>query len=369
MASKLRNIIEDIARDYLNSALTLRYDICTCPACKNDMLAYILSRVPAKYVTTEEGALHTVIQQSRVEHQAVIGRVIIEAIEVISKNPRHKLKEDKNKVFSLLLETIKENRGLDFTHYHQELLKRRIAIRLRANRMETYSEYLRYLINNPEEYDKLFATLCINVSEFFRDPEVWKKIRQILKNIVEDKIKSSNPYICIWSAGCADGEEPYSIAILLKEILKDKTYNLHIDISGTDVDKKSLAFAQEAIYEKNLIKNVDKELLDKYFEPQDNCWRVKKEIRSMVNFYYLDLTGQEYKKNVDVIFCRNVFIYFDRGLQEQILMKFYNALRNDGYLVMGKSETLISEAKHIFSEVDLDCRIFRKKEVNSITSP
>jgi len=104
MPEKLRNIIEDIARDFLNSALTLRYDICTCPQCRNDMLAHILSNIPAKYVTTEEGAIYTIVQQTRVEHQAEISRAILKAIEIIGNNPRHKLKENKAETFRLLLE-------------------------------------------------------------------------------------------------------------------------------------------------------------------------------------------------------------------------------------------------------------------------
>lgn len=184
---RLKNIIEDIARDFLNSALTLRYDICTCDLCKNDMLAYILSRVPARYVTTEEGSLYTIIEQTKLENEAVIAREIIKAIDVVSKNPRHKPKEDKEEAFRLLLTKIFEDRGLDFRHYHPQLLKRRIALRIRANGLNSYSEYLRLLINNPSEYEELFDVLTINVSEFFRDPDVWRRIAVILEGLIKRK--------------------------------------------------------------------------------------------------------------------------------------------------------------------------------------
>jgi chemotaxis protein methyltransferase CheR len=318
--------------------------------------------VPAKYVTTEQGALHTIIQQSRVEYQATIARAIIEAVDTVGAKPRHTLKEDKDQVFRMLLDKIKEDRGLDFSHYHQDLLKRRVAIRLRATGIATYSEYLRNLINNPAEYDRLFETLCINVSEFFRDPEVWPKVARALRQIIEEKKKNHNPFLCVWSAGCADGEEPYTIAILLKEILGAETADFRIEIAGTDVDEKSLKTAARGVYGKEFIKNVDKALLAKYFEAEGFEFRVKKELRQLVNFYYLDLTSEEHKKNVDIVFCRNVFIYFDRSLQEQLLMKFWRSLKSGGYLVMGKSETLISEAKHIFEEIDLDARLYRKKD-------
>jgi chemotaxis protein methyltransferase CheR len=361
MAGKLRNIIEDIARDHLNSALTLRYDICTCSICKNDMLAFVLSRVPARYVTTEQGALHTIIQQHRIEHQAEIGRAIIEAIDIISKSPRHQVKEDKNKIFLLLLDKIREDRGLDFHHYHQDLLKRRVAIRLRATGISTYSDYLLLLMKSSEEYDKLFETLCINVSEFFRDPEVWEVLKTVVQKMIRQKKTDHNPFIRVWSAGCANGEEPYSISIMLKEILLAENASLRIEIASTDVDKKCIKFAQKGIYLKSSLKNVSKELLNKYFTPEEDGYKIKDEIKQAVVFSYLDLTSTDYIKNADIVFCRNVFIYFDRNLQEQLLTKFSNALKPLGYLVMGKSETLIREAKEIFEEIDLNARLYLKK--------
>lgn len=361
MTEKLKNIIEDIAKEYLDSALTLRYDICTCPTCRNDMLAYILSRVPAKYVTTEQGTLHTIIQQAKAEQQAEISRVMLNAIDIISKNPHHELKEDKNKTFQLLLDKIKEVRGLDFRHYHQDLLKRRVAIRLRANNIGTYWEYLMLLMSTPEEYDKLFEVLCINVSEFFRDPEVWKSIISIFENLIRQKKESGDNSIRIWSAGCANGEEPYSIAIILKQLLQSEATNFCVEIFATDVDKKSLKAAEKAEYAREFLKNVNKNLLRRHFYFDGRTYRLNDEIRNMVNFQNQDLTSQDLIKDTDVVFCRNVFIYFDRDLQEQLLMKFYNALKPNGYLIMGKAETLISEAKEIFQEIDFASRIYKKK--------
>jgi chemotaxis protein methyltransferase CheR len=361
MAEKLKNIIEDISGDCLNATLTLRYDICTCPICRNDMLAFVLSRVPAKYVTTDQGALHTIIQQNRSEHQVEIARAVLDAIEIVSKNPRHKMREDKPQAFQLLINKIKEDRGLDFRHYHQDLLKRRVALRLRANNIDTYSGYLRLLINNPEEYDKLFEVLCINVSEFFRDPEIWVTVRYLLESLIRLKKKTNDNSIRVWSAGCANGEEPYTIAISLKEILQYNTNDFSVEIFATDVDKKSLKIAEKGEYSKESIKNVDKKYLVRYFDFVNASYLVKDFLKKLISYQYMDLTSQELIKNVDVVICRNVFIYFDRSLQEQLLMKFYNALKVDGYLVMGKAETLITEAREIFEEIDASARIYRKK--------
>ena len=360
--AKLKNIVEDLARDCLHSAINMRYDICTCAVCKNDMLAHVLSHVPAKYVTTEQGALHTVIQQSRIEYQAQIARAVIEAIDIVSKSPRHEQKEDRNKTFQLLLDKIKDDRGLDFRHYHQELLKRRVAIRMRVTGIDSYASYLRLLINTPEEYDKLFEVLCINVSEFFRDPEVWVKLRPLFEEIMRAKTRNQEKSFRIWSAGCANGEEPHTIAIVLKDLLQGEGLTLGVDINATDVDKKSLSLLAKGVYGKDALKNVDKKILSRYFDCQGSEFCVKPDVRKLITSHYLDLTSNDLINDCDMVFCRNVFIYFDRSLQEQLLMKFYNALKPGGYLVMGKSETLIREAKEIFEEVDFDTRLYRKKE-------
>lgn len=361
MGEKLRNIIEDVARDFLNQILVLRFDICTCPICKNDMLAYVLSRVPAKYVTTEQGALYTLIEQTKVEYEAEIGRQVIAAIEIVGKNPRHHLIEDKDKQFGLLLDKIRQDRGVDFRHYHRELLKRRMALRVRANNSSSYSEYLRLLIKDPEEYDKLFETLCINVSEFFRDLEVWVTVKYLLGNLIRQKIQNNDKSIKIWSAGCACGEEAYSIAITLKEILKDKP-DFSAKIYATDIDKACLRNISKAEYQKEQLKNVDSQYLNKYFTALENKnYKLKTVIKDMVESQYQDLTSAELIPETDMVFCRNVFIYFNRSLQEQILMSFYRSLKSKGYMIMGKVEIIVSEAKEIFEEIDGNAHIYQKK--------
>jgi chemotaxis methyl-accepting protein methylase len=361
MPEKLRNVIEDIARDFLNSALTLRYDICTCAICKNDMLAHILSNVPAKYVTTEQGALHTIMQQTRVEHQAEIARAILQAVDVIGKSPRHKLKEDKNQTFALLLDKIREDRNIDFRHYHQDLLRRRVAVRIKTLGLPSYSEYLRMLINSPDEYDRLFEVLCINVSEFLRDTPVWIQMRKLFESSIRQKKANHEKSIRVWSAGCANGEEPYTIGILLREILGAELSGFSVEIIATDVDKKAMDTAKKGEYEKSAIKNLDKAIVEKYFCCSAGMYQVNDQIKKMVTIRYLDLTTNDLVTDCDFVLCRNVFIYFDKSLQEQLLMKYYNGLKPNGYLTMGKSETLIREATQIFDPIDVENRIYRKK--------
>ncbi|MFA5362764.1 MAG: CheR family methyltransferase [Candidatus Omnitrophota bacterium] len=359
--AKLRNIIEDIADDFLKNALSVRFDICTCEQCKNDMLAYILSRIPAKYVTTEEQALQVIIEQTKLEHQAEFARAVLEAIHAVGEKPRHEIQEDKNENFNLLLNKIFEDRGIDFRHYHRELLKRRVAIRIRANHTASYSDYLRVLINKPEEYDRLLEVLCINVSEFFRDSAVWDALRAVLEREIHSRLEANNNFFRIWSAGCANGEEPFSLAVLMKEISAFENRPLTIDINATDIDKKVLDFVRNPEYTRESLKNAGTYLLTKYFDAHGGNYRPKEELKKMVNFKPLDLTSDALIRNVDLIVCRNVFIYYDRNLQEQILMKFYKALRPGGFLMMGKVESLILEAREIFQEIDIDARIYKKK--------
>lgn len=359
-AEKLKNIIEDIASDFLNVILALRYDICTCEICKNDMLAYVLSRVPARYVTTEEGSLHTIIDQTKAEQQAQIGREIIKAMDIVSAKPRHEMEENREETFSLLLDKIFQDRGLDFRHYRRELLKRRIAIRMRANKSPAYSDYLRLLINKPEEYDKLFDVLTINVSEFFRDTEVWVSLRVLFENLIKNKIQKKDYSIRVWSAGCANGEEPYSLAVLLRDLLKQNS-QFSLRIIGTDIDQRCLKFAQKGEYRKEAVKNVNPEYLKNYFEAITGGYKVKEEIKALVEFKALDLIIAEHLEKMDIVLCRNVFIYFSRSLQETLLMKFYKALVTSGYLIMGKVETILGEAKQIFEEIDHGAKIYSKK--------
>ena len=361
MAEKLKNIIEDIASDYLDIVLALKYDICTCEMCKNDMLAHVLSIVPAKYVTTEEAMLREMIEQTKAEHQAIIARAIIEAVEVISKKPRHEVKEDKEKAFNWLLEKIFLDRGLDFRRYRKELLKRRIALRMRTNKLRSYSEYLRLLINRPQEYDKLFDVLTINVTEFFRDPEVWNSIVVLCRELIKNKSDKKQYLIRAWSAGSSSGAEAYSFAILLKELLTNKK-EFSIKIIGTDIDLKSLRAADNGEYGKDTLKNINPEYLKKYFIPLMNGrYRVKDSVKELVEFRRLDLINEPHIEKIDLVFCRNVFIYFARSLQEMLLMKFYKALLTGGYLVMGKVETILGEAKQIFDVVHHEAKIYRKK--------
>lgn len=361
MLTEQKNVIENIAAEFIKQSLTLRFDICTCELCKKEILAIVISKINAKYCPEEENLLQKCIEETKKEQGESISRCVLSAIETISKNPPHKLEDDLKASLQLLLDKIFIDRGLDFSRYRREILKRRIALRVRANKLTSYSEYIDFLLKNPEEYDKLFNILCINVSEFFRDPEVWIAIKYLLENLLRKKIQNKDTSFRIWSAGCANGEEPFSMAILLKEIAQNIRWSYPIEIIATDIDKGCLKTASTAEYPKESLKNVDEKTLTKYFTAAQNGYRLKEEIKNKVTFIYQDLISKEPIEQTDIILCRNVFIHFERSLQSQLLDKFHKSLKKNGYLIMGKVETILEEAKETFQKIDFNSIIYQKK--------
>jgi len=355
MAEEQKNIIEPLAIEFLNNALMLRYDICTCQLCRDDMLAYVVSKIPPEYASPP-------MEQARLKYRREIARAALAAVEAVSKNPSHGPGEDRDRSFKSLLNQIVGERGLDFRQYHQGVVKRKIAMRMRVNKLESYPEYGRLLTKRPEEFDKLLEDLCINVSEFFRDKEVWITVKCLLENLLKEKKIRNDRSLRIWSAGCANGEEPYSLAILLQEIARTEPWAFELELTASDIDKKALLSAQAGVYPKENLKNVEPRYLKSYFIVlADGRYQLKNEIRAMVKFQRLDLIRDDSIKEADVVICRNVFIYFNRSLQEQLLTKFYSSLKAGGYLVMGKAETLLAQGKEIFREIDINARVYQKK--------
>ncbi|MBU0634172.1 MAG: late competence development ComFB family protein [Candidatus Omnitrophica bacterium] len=361
---KARNVMEDIAKKYLDEILITRFDVCKCAQCREDMIAYTLSRIPPRYVTTESGTLQTIMEQQKVEHASEVLKELVNAIKVVSQNPHRKIVDDENKAYEMLMRQIKLDRGVDFSQYRDRVLKRRIALRMRACNVNSYSEYLQVLIHNSAEYEELFEVLTINVSSFFRDQQVWDALKtRIFPGIIEQKKQKDYKKIHIWSAGCAGGEEPYSLAILLYELLEREGDEMKAEITATDIDKESIRDAEKGLYDRGVLKNVSSYYLKRFFIPIKDKYLVAPQIKSLVKFKQHDLIQGIPIAGVDLVICRNVFIYFNRSLQEHLIMKFYNALVLSGYFVMGNSENMLGEARQLFSVVDGDCRIFQKIKI------
>ena len=257
-----------------------------------------------------------------------------------------------------LLKKIYEARGYDFREYKTASVERRIKKRLFEHHLETYEQYSALLDNDPEEYSKLFDTLLINVSEFFRDPDAWDIIaNEIIPDILAKKKKGDA--IRIWSAGCSSGEEPYSLAVLMSEKLGDAITDYNVRIYATDIDDKALGEARRGVFPQDKLKNVREDLLNKYFIRENSFYKVQRNIRQMVTFGLLDLASDAPISHVDMIICRNVLIYFKVDLQNRVVTKFHYAINKNGYIFFGKSESMLV-GSNLFEPINKKWRIFEK---------
>ncbi len=269
------------------------------------------------------------------------------------------LREDDSE-FSELKFIIKREIGFNCEQYKQAHLKRRLAVRLRATQSKSYKEYAEVLLKNPDERKQLKETLTVNVTELFRNPETYEEFRATaLPELI--KSRGENRNLKVWSAGCSNGEEPYSIAIMLIEYLGISAKRYNISIIGTDIDEDSLSKARLGIFHPKALEKISKERLDRFFIKNDNNYKVTDEIHRMVTFKNHDLISGQKLSGFDIIFCRNVTIYFEQKLQEKLYLDFYNAMKDGGYFVMGKTETLIGQSSRLFKHVDLKERIYQKK--------
>ena len=266
-------------------------------------------------------------------------------------------------VFNVLKKKIRERTGLDCSKYKDSYLKRRVGVRLKANGVSSYREYQKFLEKNPTEYDSLLDAISINVSEFFRDVETFAAFKsEVLSQLLAEKKKRQSKILRIWSAGCSFGEEPYTIGIILHEVLGIELSNFLISIHATDFDENALRVAREGIYGASSLKNVDKIMLRKYFvaKDEDGKYQIKDEVKRLVKFKRHELISGKKFAYFDIIFCRNVMIYFSKELQSRLLLDFYDALNDGGYLILGRTEMLIGKAKEKFSCENLRERIYRK---------
>ena len=262
--------------------------------------------------------------------------------------------------FRLLTEKIARERGFGCASYKEKCLRRRIAVRMRARGVHTYADYVRVLDGDAKEWDTLLDALTINVTKLFRNRETWEAIAtQVVPWFLE-----GSGALRAWSAGCSRGQEPYSLAVLLHrhatasgrpEALK------RTEILATDIDQRCLAGATLGAFDEEDFAETPAELRARYFEPAPP-YRVTPEAHRLVRFERHDLLRDPPPRTAAfrLVICRNVLIYFDRESQERCFQSFFDALVPGGFLVLGKVETLLGEARPRFQVVDARERIFRK---------
>ncbi|MDG4825813.1 CheR family methyltransferase [Asanoa sp. WMMD1127] len=260
--------------------------------------------------------------------------------------------------FESLLLYLKEQRGFDFTGYKRSSLMRRVGRRMDQVGTSDYVEYLDYLQVHPDEFTALFNTILINVTGFFRDPEAWDYLSdQVLRPLI-DALPPTAPFR-VWSAGCASGEEAYTLAIVLAELMGVDAFRQRVKIYATDVDEEGLAEARLATYGEREIKGLPERFVSTYFEPVANRYAFRKDLRRSVIFGRNDLVQDAPISRIDLLVCRNTLMYLNAETQARILGRFHFALGDSGVLFLGKAEMLLSHG-HMFLPVDLKRRIFKK---------
>jgi len=250
--------------------------------------------------------------------------------------------------------------GNDFSRYKEGTLLRRIRHRLQALHVQTAAEYLRILDINGREAESLVKYLLIGVTQFFRDPEAFELLAtQVLFRISQDK--ETNAPVRIWVAGCASGEEAYSIAILVREHLERLGQQCFVQLFATDLDVDMLAYARHGRYPLSICENVSAERLARFFVREGEVYTVHKELREMCLFSQHNLIQDPPFSQLDLISCRNVLIYLGADLQRKIVPLFHCALRPGGFLVLGPSE-VANQTPELFESLDKKMRIYRRKE-------
>ena len=263
-----------------------------------------------------------------------------------------------NHALDSLLEYLKRSRGFDFTGYKRASLERRIRKRMEAVDVAEFSDYEDYLQVHPDEFTDLFDTLLINVTGFFRDAKAWEYLAsEILPRLLDD-IPDSKP-LRVWSAACASGEEAYTVAILLAEVLGEDEFRRRVKIYATDIDEDALTTARHAIYSSELIKQVPADLRERYFERNATGYVFRPDLRRSVIFGRNDLVQDAPISRVDLLISRNALMYFTPETQARILGHFNFSLNDTGYLFLGKSEMLITHSE-FFKPFNLRWRVFTK---------
>ncbi len=261
--------------------------------------------------------------------------------------------------FESLLDYLRFSRGFDFTGYKRSSLVRRVNKRRYALSLANFGDYLDYLQVHPDEFEKLFDTILINVTSFFRDKPAWDYLRsEILPRLLLNK-DNMEP-VRVWSAGCASGEEAYTLAMVIAEFLGTEAFHQRVKIYATDMDTQALVQARAASYSTEDLKDVPEEFLNKYFTHSSNGDYVfNSDLRRAVIFGQHDLVQDAPISRLDLLVCRNTLMYFNAETQGRILARFHFALNEGAILFLGKAEMLLTHA-NLFSAMDVKYRFFSK---------
>lgn len=322
--------------------------------------AHIIVQEPetAKYNGMPLSAIHTgcvdgVFSPDKIGEE--IHDFIANPKKVVIKEEQEKSQESS---YHKILKYLRDKSGIDFSSYKKGTIGRRLDKQIAIAGIDSIDSYWKYLQENPNEADRLFQTILIGVTSFFRDKESFQLIDKHLGELL--KSKKTGDAIRIWVPGCSTGEEAYSYAILLLEHLGESAVDYGIQIFATDIDKNALSKARAGFFSNESLENIDPQLIDTYFSKTNKGYVAKKTIRSLILFSRHDLISDPPFLNQDLISCRNLLIYFDASLHKRIIPLFHYALNDNGFLFLGKSET-VGHFNDLFSTVDGRNKLYKRK--------
>ena len=283
-------------------------------------------------------------------------RLYNEALKENEKSMERFLTEEE---FSQFRDLIYNESGIHFSESNRTILESRLKERLRKEKVDTIGEYYSLIKKSGEELKILLDTVTTNLTRFFRNTAHFETLEYfVIPELVRYKrSKGDPPKIRVWSAGCSTGEEPYSIAMMLKEVLPP---GFTAEVTASDLSLKSLLTAREGFYPENRMNGVTDKFLNRYFEKRSNGFLVKDELKQMIKFDYHNLKFDSGLRNLDIVFCRNVIIYFDDAAQQNVINKFWESMNNHSFLFIGHSESLFGmKSEFEFVKTDWAC-IYRK---------
>jgi two-component system CheB/CheR fusion protein len=278
-----------------------------------------------------------------------------------AKGGMHEKQIDEQKIpdtFQKIFILLRNHTGYDFSQYKQNTIFRRVERRITIAQLETMSNYIRLLQEQPAELDTLFKELLIGVTNFFRDPESFENLKAVLLEVIRKK--PENGHLRIWVPGCSTGEEAYSIAILLHECMDETKKYLNVQIFATDIDGKAIEKARTGLFS-GIEADVSKARLNRFFTTDGNLYHIRKEIRDMLVFAPQSIIKDPPFTKLDLISCRNLLIYFNTEFQRIIIPLFHYSLMPNGILFLGSSET-ISGYVDLFSLADKKCKIYYRRD-------
>ena len=299
-----------------------------------------------------------VLSPEQIAKELVIIAKFPKVIPLEIKVPEQEKPQTELKKITMLL---KSSFGVDFSHYRETTINRRITRRTVINKIENIKTYIEYLRTHPSEQQALFDDMLIGVTSFFREPSTFAALKEkVFPELVKNR-SADNP-IRVWVPGCSTGEDVYSSAIAIQEFIEEKNLtDIPIQIFGTDANEKNIEKARQGTYPKNIEDKVSEGRLKRFFTSENGHYRITKSIRDTCIFAKQDITTDPPFSNIDLIICRNVLIYFDEYLHERVLPIFHYGLKPNGFLVLGESES-VGKFQKLFEPILPKGLIYRKKQ-------